>query len=183
MESNVKNADSFDIFIKNGIPYGWETVYVGYLLKILSSKEISLYATEYLLQSPTCTNQYIVELAYNAQENKIEQYLKKILTGLYYSPIEKGSARWEIEKKKWRYFRLQSMLCVTKDIYQIIEAIESIYCEFDYPEDMNSFISYNPESGFRTISKNVIIVNIPSDYLDNLKKYLDDEKQKLLLDK
>lgn len=156
----------------------WLTIYVGYQLNFLSHSEISYYARDYLLKNADCTNQYIAQLAYEADKDNTERCLVKILTYLKYPPIEKDDKLWNLEKRKWRFYILKSITSAN-DVEKLINEIESVYCDFEHPNDMNSLIHYRPEAGFRTVIGNSIIVETPHDFLNRFSTFLENEKKDL----
>lgn len=77
------------------IKVNWKTIYVGISLDLISYKEISKYAVEYLSNHTECENSLILELAWGDGDPD-EDYRK-----LQMVLVEEESSQWDVEKRKW----------------------------------------------------------------------------------
>ncbi|KXZ19962.1 hypothetical protein AXI57_00870 [Bacillus atrophaeus] len=86
---------------------------------------------------------------------------------------------WQVEKRKWRF----GVLVHFKKMYQedfeeLLNQIAEVYADFNYPEDMDSFINYLPPKDNFNQSKyskeeNVArLINLFNEFLNKEHKYL-----------
>ncbi|MEC3812695.1 DUF2247 family protein [Bacillus altitudinis] len=130
------------------IKVDWKTIYVGIRLDLISYKEISKYAVEYLSNHTECENSLILELAWGAGDPD-EDYrkLQMILVELYNDLVEEESSQWDIEKRKWRYGITSHLKEKNKkSLEELLDELCEVYADFGYPEDMEPFIHYMPPS-------------------------------------
>jgi len=152
---------NIDIIKKNGFNCNWTTLYVGRKFKLISSLEVTNYAVKYLENNPNVDNEEILELSWG-QENKVDDLLEKLAS-------DDSSEDMNKEYHKWLYSLL-------KEIYDnssnenIFHDIESIFSQFDTPENMYDF--------FRKVSD---AFYYPSDSKHTIRElveqFLDAEKQ------
>jgi hypothetical protein len=165
-----------DIFKEANISYSWETIYVGRKLKLLPIKEVGKYAVEYLAKHAECKNQHIAELAFGAEEQEINNLLKKVAKTLDSEILQENSEVWNLEWRKWRYCILKSIQTNIRDAEKLLDAISFVYADFGYPEDMISFIYYMPQ-------KSEVTNNIDQNrktLLNNFNEFLNQEKNKIM---
>jgi len=131
-------------FKENTIPVSWKTIYIGRKLNLINSNFIEDFATQYLIEHYKLDNINIIELAYGLKDDfEINDRLEKLLKELNIK-IEENSPEREIEKRKWRFIKLQSLLYKNYCNSELIDAIENVYCDFDHPSEMNEFLIYMP---------------------------------------
>lgn len=131
-------------FKKNNISISWKTIYIGRKLNLINSNFIEDFASQYLSEHYKLDNINIIELAYGLKDNfEINDRLEKLLKELNIK-IEENSTDWEIEKRKWRFIKLQSLLYKNYSNRELIDAIENVYWDFDHPNEMNEFLIYMP---------------------------------------
>lgn len=95
---------SIEVLKTYNIHYDWKTIYVGIRLDLISYKEISKYAVEYLSNHTDCENSLILELAWgDGDPDEDYRKLQMVLVELYNDLVEEESSQWEVEKRKWRY--------------------------------------------------------------------------------
>ncbi|WP_353855654.1 DUF2247 family protein [Bacillus sp. Bos-x628] len=139
---------TIEILKKHKIHYDWKTIYVGIRLDLISYKEISKYAMEFLSNHAECENSLILDLAWGAGDQD-EDYkkLQMILIELYSELIEEESSQWDIEKRKWRYGITAHLKEKNEDSPEkLLDELSEVYADFGYPEDMEPFIHYMPPS-------------------------------------
>ncbi|MCP1528021.1 MULTISPECIES: DUF2247 family protein [Bacillus] len=139
---------SIEVLKTYNIHYDWKTIYVGIRLDLISYKEISKYAVEYLSNHIECENSLILELAWGAGDPD-EDYrkLQMVLVELYNDLIEEESSQWDIEKRKWRYGITSHLKEINKNSTEkLLDELSEVYADFGYPEDMEPFIHYMPPS-------------------------------------
>lgn len=164
------------IFTDNNLICSWDTIKVGWDLGRLTTDEISKFALDYAEQNPGLINEYISELALGVQDNEIDNHLKGIFQSLSLQYPEEESSAWNIEWRKWRYCIMNEMYKHIKDDEKLLIAIEGVYADFDYPEDMRPMIYYLPtEDGQESLEPDQarkILVH-------KIKKFLEKEKTKI----
>ncbi len=138
-------------FEKYNIPISWGTIIVGRKLKLVNNAFIEDFATKCLIQNDKLNNPNIIELAYGIKDDYlINQLLEKIVHDLKIS-LEENDEIWNIEKRKWRFMVSHEILNKNYSNKKILEAIESVYWDFDHPKEMNEFLifmSHDPIEGY-----------------------------------
>ncbi|MCM2990744.1 DUF2247 family protein [Bacillus safensis] len=132
----------------HNIKVDWRTIYVGIRLDLISNKEISNYAVEFLFNNTECENPLILEFAWGAGDPD-EDYrkLQKVLVELYNDLVEEESSQWDVEKRKWRYGIMSHLKEKNKNSpEELLDELSEVYADFGYPEDMEPFIHYMPSS-------------------------------------
>lgn len=131
-------------FKENNIPISWKTIIVGRKLGLVDNKFIDEYATNYLLEHYKIDNPYILELASNLNDDfEINNNLEK-LTQNFNITTEEIADKSSIEHRKWRYILLKNLTMKNYSNMQLLRKLEEVYCDFEHPEDMISFIPYMP---------------------------------------
>ncbi|MBS4742618.1 hypothetical protein B9G52_02775 [Bacillus safensis] len=130
------------------IKVNWKTIYVGIRLDLISYKEISKYAVEYLSNHTECENSLILELAWgDGDPDEDYRKLQMVLVELYNDLVEEESSQWDVEKRKWRYGITSHLKEKNKNSpEELLGKLSEVYADFDYPEDMEPFIHYMPSS-------------------------------------
>lgn len=90
---------SIEVLKTYNIHYDWKTIYVGIRLDLISYKEISKYAVEYLSNHTECENSLILELAWgDGDPDEDYRKLQMVLVELYNDLVEEESSQWDVEK-------------------------------------------------------------------------------------
>jgi hypothetical protein len=163
---------------EHNIPYSWETIYVGRKMNLLKPEVVEHYALEYLENNPKCTDPYIAELAFGAQDTEINDILEKIFKDLNLKLPKPGDIIWNIEKRKWRYLVLNDLLEKYQEkIEEFLRKFDEVYCDFDHSEDMEPYVSTAP------VSELYNDVKTEKEYLETrlneIKKFIEDERESI----
>ncbi|MDN4523975.1 DUF2247 family protein [Fictibacillus fluitans] len=136
---------SIDILKENKMNYDWKTLYVGVKLGLIGNSEITKYALEFLSTHEEGSHPLPIDLAWG--ENDEDDYLSKLqmIVEEYQENLKENPVEWNIEKRKWRYSILNHLNAKYKDTpKELLDKIAEVYADFDYPEDMETFITYMP---------------------------------------
>jgi hypothetical protein len=141
---------SVDIFKRNKIKYDWRTLYVGLKLDLIKYSDIVNYAVEFLTKHPDISNQNIVQLAWGGDDIDYESLLVDILKESHINDLNLDADVWQFEKRKWRFGILTYLKVKYQDDFEgLLNEVAEVYADFNYPEDMDSFINYlEPKDGF-----------------------------------
>lgn len=151
-----------EIVEKNGFNCNWTTLFIGRQFKLISSLEVTNYAIEYLKNNPNVNNEFILELAWEQVEDKVDDILERIIS-------DSSSEDMTKEYHKWLYSIIREAYNNSSD-ENIFEEIENIFSMFNTPQNMYDF--------FRKVSD---AFYYPSDSKHTIKElveeFLDAEKQ------
>lgn len=125
-------------FQEAGLELDWTDVQVGLCNGYIEPREAVLRAEEQWSQHPDGENELIQELA--AADYDEHDTIRKLVEKL--ASLENGDT--EHATRKWRYLFLRQALSQQVEPAQILVAIERVYADFDYPEEMSHFIYYMP---------------------------------------
>ncbi|MCR6095426.1 DUF2247 family protein [Salipaludibacillus agaradhaerens] len=164
---------SVDIFKQNKIKYDWSTLYVGLKLDLIRYSDIVNYAVEFLTNHPDTSNQNIIQLAWGGDDINYESLLEHILKDSHINDFNLETDVWQHEKRKWRFGILAYLKMKHQDDFEgLLNKVTEVYADFDYPEDMDSFISYlEPKDGFNPLhyskEENVSrLINLFNDFMN-----------------
>jgi len=144
MNFSIKEKYPFQIFQENDLKCSWATIKVGWDLKYLDINEISNFAILFLEIHPNLCNEYISELIIGITEYDVTNILKKLFKSLKLEFPEYGSSLWNKEWRKWRYCIMNEIVKYASNTQDLLIKIESVYANFEYPEDMKPLIYYMP---------------------------------------
>lgn len=114
-------------------------------LRLVDKSFVKDFASQYLLDHYKLDNINIIELAYGIEDELIiDETIKKVLHDLKIT-IDDSDQR-DIDKRKWRFLSLEKIIHRNHSNNEILEKIESIYCDFEHPEDLSEFILYMPHA-------------------------------------
>lgn len=176
----VIQIDTFvDVFKQNKIKYDWITLYVGLKMDLIKYNDIVSYAVEILTKHPDNSNQNIIQLAWGGNDIDYESLLVDIINESHINDLNSDAEVWQFEKRKWRF----SILAYLKMKYQndfegLLNKVAEVYADFNYPEDMDSFINYlEPKDGFNpsqySKEENVVrLMNLFNDFMNKELHYL-----------
>jgi len=154
-----------EIVEKNGFNCNWTTLFIGRQFKLISSLEVTNYAVEYLMNNPNVNNEFILELAWEQVEDKVDDILERIIS-------DSSSEDMTKEYHKWLYSIIKEAYDNFSD-EKIFEEIENVFSMFNTPQNMYDFFRkvsdafYYPSDSKRTIKELV-------------EEFLDAEKQLIL---
>lgn len=170
---------SIDKFKHNKIRYNWRTLYVGLKLDIIKYSDIVNYAVEFLTKHPDISNQNIVQLAWGGDEIDYESLLVNILKESHIINLNLDADVWQFEKRKWRFVILAYLKMKHQNDFEgLLNKVAEVYANFNYPEDMDSFINYlEPKDGFNPSQypkeENVTrLINLFNDFMNKEHHYL-----------
>lgn len=152
----------------------WYDIYYGLIHNFLAVESVSEYARKCLEKDDINDNE--LELAINeGDEELIMERVKKLISfedDVYMSNMI-------LAELKWKYCSIKEALEKSDDNKTLFNKINLIYSDFNYPLDMESFISYlptndgyNPQKHSREENESRLKKNIKV-YLDNVKEILD----------
>ncbi|MCY9265341.1 DUF2247 family protein [Bacillus haynesii] len=178
----VQMGISIDIFKQNKIKYDWKTLYVGFKLDLIKYSDIVNYAVEFLTKHPETSNRNIIQLAWGGDNIDYESLLVDILTDSHINDFNLDADIWQLEKRKWRFGILAYLkMKHQEDFEELLNKITEVYADFNYPEDMDSFINYlEPKDGFipsqYSKEENVIrLINLFNDFMNQELEYLQND--------
>ncbi|USK65560.1 DUF2247 family protein [Peribacillus frigoritolerans] len=173
---------SIDIFKQNKIKYDWRTLYAGLELNLIEYSDIVNYAVEFLANHPEISNQNIIQLAWGVDDFDYENLLVDILKESHINDLNLDADVWQFEKRKWRIGILAYLKMKHQDDYEgLLKKVAEVYADFNYPEDMDSFINYlEPKDGFNpsqySKEENVVrLINLFNDFLNKEHQYLQND--------
>jgi len=116
----------------------WNVLYCGISKELISPDSAIEYANRLIENNPEEDNPYIIELLIieTADKDDILQLISKIISDK--NPIQ------DYSMLILRYAILLNIKRTTRGNKKLLSAIEQVYSDFDYPSDMESFISYMP---------------------------------------
>ncbi len=125
-------------FSENEILLNWNIIYWGITKNLIPPSSAIEYAHKLVEVNPNEENAIIVELLILDDIEK-----EKVL-----SLVEKLSCRKTSKETEnirvLRYIVLKDLKQRAKSNGELLTLIEQVYSDFDYPKDMNNFISYMP---------------------------------------
>ena len=125
------------IFEKFKIEYNWGTLMEGIKLGCLNLRSISDYAESFTLHNPNIISTTLDELLWKKTNNdEVITLITDLLDEIHYSYNRQDEIR------KWRYCLLKEMVGAVEDKILLLENVAQVYSDFDYPEEMESFIYY-----------------------------------------
>lgn len=128
---------NLDIFDTYHMQITWYDIYFGVKNKLLDLKSVRDYAIRCLeVDDNYC--QEVVELAWpNNDILSVIENIKKILD-------EEHNFNEALSSMKWQYCIIKYLVNKNMDFEELSDALDEIYADFNYPVDMEEFISYMP---------------------------------------
>ncbi|NLK76255.1 MAG: DUF2247 family protein [Clostridiales bacterium] len=131
-----------DIFENINMPIDWYMVYWGIKNGVLRVDVAQDYVCRKIEQDETVSDEES-ELSWKSEDRiSVLETIEKIPN--FFNDIENNI---EKAKEKVRIAIIIFVRQTEKDSTKLFEQIDMIYADFDYPEDMEKFISYMPMSG------------------------------------
>ncbi|MPQ31658.1 DUF2247 family protein [Clostridium estertheticum] len=169
---------SIDMLDKSGIEYDWRTLYVGINANLVECSELTAYALKMMGDDKYEDDEFINEIAWGIEDNLKGEILTKMLLKFNFDMLISESKSWELELEKLRYTILNYLRNTIKDDNELLRKIEEVYADFNYPQDMEEFISYMPVKNDYNLSANSIEYNNKR-MINNLDNFLAVEKKKV----
>lgn len=173
---------SVDILKQNKIKYDWLTLYVGLELGQIKYTDITNYAVEFLTNHPDTSSQNVIQLAWGEGDFDYKSLLVNILNESNFNDLYLGADIWQFEKRKWRFGILAYLkMKHLDDFEELLNKVTEVYADFNYPEDMDSFINYlPPKDGFNpsqySKDENLVrLINLFNDFLNKERQYLQND--------
>lgn len=121
--------------IKNYIPLNWSDIYWAYKNQMIGWRDIVSYASDCIKDGDT--DVLVINIAFVDKNNLF--YLNEVLPKL-------GEHENEHTKKKWLYIKLRYCFENMSLYNDPLAEVESIYADFDYPHEIESFVRYMPKA-------------------------------------
>ncbi|OCG35327.1 MULTISPECIES: DUF2247 family protein [unclassified Gilliamella] len=149
---------------KNRIYLNWKDISWGYRNHIIGWKDVINYANDMIINGSS--NQDVFELSMVNSSNifELDDLLNKIAGSLE-----------NYSNAKWLYILLLQLYNIRNNIKDPLGEVETIYENFDYPEEIESFVRYMPVSNDYDPSKHTQEENEKRLYF-NWKQYLDNQE-------
>lgn len=163
---------TLNIFKKAGIPYSWNTIYIGRKIDLLYFEEVMNYAIEFLLAHPEIINPYIAELASGTQENLTDEMLTKALLTMEYELPRKDCPIWNLEKRKWQYCILWLLKNTLSNPVELLDAIRLVYKDFGCPSDMKNITCSLSTTSTSSKKRVLQAINLFNQFLISEKQHL-----------
>lgn len=128
---------SLNVFDTCHVQPTWNDIYFGIKNKFLDLESVREYAMRCLeLNDVYC--QAVAELAWpNNDILSVTESIEKILD-------ENHDLNGDVASIKWQYCIVKTLVKETMNFEDLSSRLDEVYADFDYPEDMEEFISYMP---------------------------------------
>ena len=157
------------------IEYSWNTIYIALLYDFIETSEVKEYAIKEMSSDNYQYNEFINELAWGTTDKNLT--IKLILSG---NLVEITDSVKEFELKKIRYVMLFALLNQYKNPYQtLLKQIERVYADFDYPDDLSSFVYYMSPTNSTSTKVTNTIENDEKDFVLKFSEFLKEQAQKI----
>lgn len=117
------------------IGLSWDDIKFGYDNKYLGWHDVVNFAKANLKNFPE--NNLINELAFLTKANAFE-------VGLILEKLSPNFSHDNYDKERWLYIILKKLYESKDSFNDPLEEVEKIYADFDYPEEIESFVRYMP---------------------------------------
>ncbi|URZ03810.1 DUF2247 family protein [Clostridium felsineum] len=165
-----------DMLDKSGVDYDWRTLYVGISINLVECNELITYALKMMDDGKYEEDELINELAWGIEDNLKDEILTKMLLKFNFDMLIPESTSWKLEIRKLRYVILNYLRSTIEDDNELLRKIEEVYADFNYPQDMEGFISYMP---VKDNSYTYYHEENKKRMINNLENFLTSEKQEV----
>lgn len=149
---------------QNTIPLNWKDILWGYRNQFIGWKDVVNYANNIIINDGDDQDIFELSMVNHSNIFELDDLLSKIAGSL-----EKYS------NSKWLYILLLQLFNTRHNIEDPLGEVETIYENFGYPEEIESFVRYMPVSGDYDPSKHTSEENRKRLY-SNWKQYLITQK-------
>lgn len=157
------------------IEYSWNTIYIALLYDFIETSEVKEYAIKEMSSDDYQYNESINKLAWGTTDKSLT--IRLILSG---NLVKITDSVKEFELKKIRYVMLFALLNQYKNPYQtLLKQIERVYADFDYPDDLSSFVYYMSPTNSTSTKVTNIIENDEKDFVLKFSEFLKGQAQKI----
>lgn len=127
----------------------WATLLTGWDRRWLSREDVSKYAVDWLVSRPDETDDRVALLA--GAESLDEEEIRDLLHRLVGDDAPSGAEAASVDK--WRLAHLVELAERETDDESRLDALEMLYADFNYPEDMAACSRYYVEPNARESSE------------------------------
>ncbi len=132
---------TIEVFKKYGIKINWSTVYWGIKNKLLDVKSVSAYAVSFMENNSDIDIPELLELAW---DNDDESKAIELLETIEKKEPDIFKLSNSLDAKRWRYCIVKSVRDSELSNSEILDKIELIYADFDYPVELAGAVRYMP---------------------------------------
>jgi hypothetical protein len=165
---NYKNI-TFESFRFCGFVFNWNDLFFAFKNNWVDAYVVENFATSYLVENMNCYDKRIIELA-SAKLDKldyliIQQYLSELV----------NEYDEKVTSKRWLFVVLSVLFFKNIDPYNKLLEVQEIYADFNYPDEIKSFVLYMPTNdGYNpkehTQNENIArLLKLWSEYLEKTK--------------
>lgn len=154
----------------------WSCIYWGIHEQLIEPENAVLYANKVIEINPDISTPEIVELLI------LEENEKEIVLSLIEKIIDDKKELMDKKNDSLRALRFVLLLELQKNATNnqtLLDAIDEVYADFDYPQDMEAFISYMPvqDDGY-DVSAHSSEENVQR-LIQNFNNFLDRERKQI----
>jgi hypothetical protein len=149
---------------KNIVHLNWKDILWGYRKHIIGWKDVINYANDMIINGSSNQDAFELSMVNSSTIFELGDLLEKIAGSLE-----------DYSNEKWLYVLLLQLYNFRYDIKDPLGEVETIYENFGYPEEIESFVRYMPVSNDYDPTKHTQEENEKRLYF-NWKQYLDNKK-------
>ncbi|CAM2897557.1 DUF2247 domain-containing protein [Hathewaya histolytica] len=141
LRNEVIKIYTIDLFKNCNLKMTWSDVHWGIKEFLLDIESVSKFAEEYLTNdSQTCIDE-IYELAWRTKDRELTlSLLNSVLKKL----PEQNTQDNETTIRRWRYCIIKTLREHESNNSNLLDKMEIVYPDFNYPVEMRGFIKYMP---------------------------------------
>jgi len=132
---------TIEIFKKYDIQVNWSTIYWGIKNSLLDLKSVSEYAVDFINKHPELDSPELLELAWDSDD---ESNAIKLLETIEKKQPDIFNLMNSLDSEKWRYCILKSLRDSDLSNSDILDKVELVYADFDYPLELAGAVRYMP---------------------------------------
>jgi hypothetical protein len=167
---------TIDMLDKSNIDYDWSTLYVGISMNLIECNELAIYALKIIENNEYKYDEFINELAWGMDYSLKGEILTKMHFKFNIEMLNPQSSSWKLEVKKLRYAILNYLKNTIDYDNELLKKVEEVYADFNYPQEMDGFITYMPNKG--NVANNSIEDSVKR-MINNLDEFLTIEKKEI----
>lgn len=141
LKNEVIKIYTIEIFKKYGIEVKWSTIYWGIKNNLLDAKSVSDYAVNFIDDYPDMDSPELLELAW---DNDNESKAIELLETIERKEPDVFKLSDSLDINRWRYCIVKSIRESELSYSEILDKIELIYADFDYPVELAGAVRYMP---------------------------------------
>lgn len=141
LRNEVINIYTIDLFKNCGLTINWSDIYWGIKKSLLDIKTVSKFAEDLIINNLYSNIDEIYELAWETEDGEIVlELIKSILKKI---PLQYNQDN-ETSMRRWRYCIVKTLRDYEVNSSVLLDKIEIVYADFNYPIEMSGFIRYMP---------------------------------------